>query len=203
MMQLRVSAALIVCVSLAAGAGAQVVNGGFEPGPGGGGYQALPGGSSAVPGWITSDTGVEWFLPSNFGYTNSPDGGYAVDLANTIFSAGGIFQSFATTPAQSYQVSFWFGSQVASGRDGTAEITVSAAATTQNFSITTVGSDITWEARTFSFVANSTTTTLSFRCTQDAFQHFAYIDGASVPAPGAAMLGFVPLAGLARRGRRR
>ncbi len=181
-----------------------IVNGGFEPVAGGPTYVALPGGSTQISGWTTTDSGAEWFQPSAFGLTNSPNGGWVVDVANTVFSAGGIEQTFTTVASTVYQVDFHFGSHQASGRDGTAEIIVAAGAASQTFNIANPGSDIVWEARSFTFTANAASTTLSFRCVQSAFEHFAYIDGITatvVPAP--AIAASMIIAGIGALGRRK
>jgi hypothetical protein len=199
------SCAVACALSFAPGAFAQIVNGGFEPAPGGSTYVALPGGSGAITGWTTTDTGVEWFLPAAFGFSNSPDGGWCVDLANLDQSAGGIEQSIPTALGQLYEVDFLYGTSQGSGRDGSAEITVSAGGTSQVFSIVHHTLDIVWESRSFQFVAGSTSTTLSFRCLQDANLHFANIDGvamAAVPAPAAGGVVLVAGLGLGRRRRR-
>ncbi len=182
-----------------------IVNGGFEPTPGSDvpAYLTLGGGSTAINGWTTTDMGVEWFVPSAFGLTNSSNGGWVLDLASNSFFAGGVTQTFATDVNTSYRVDFEFASHRASGRDGTAEIVVSAAGTSQLFSISNSSSNTLWESRSFTFIATSTSTTLSFRNTQSAVEHFAYIDGVSmVPAPGAVHIGVLAGIGCLRRPRR-
>lgn len=194
------------CAALALGlcpaAFGTLINGGFEPGPGGA-TAILPPGSTLIPGWVATDSGAEWFLPAGLGYANSPQGGYVVDLANYIYNAGGVAQTFATTPGQAYEIRFYYGTHAAFGRDGTAEIIVAAGATSQTYSIVNAGSQIIWEERVFTFTADAPTTTLSFRCLQSGYQHFAYIDGASkseVPAPGGLVLAVLgALAGRRRR----
>lgn len=183
-----------------------VVNGGFEPAPGGATYVAVPGGSSAITGWTTSDSGVEWFKTSTFGFADSANGGWVVDLANLFHPAGGVAQSFATVAGTTYQVDFEFGTSNGFFRDGTAEIVVAAGATSQLFSISNFTTAGAWEARTISFVATAASSTLSFRCLQDANTHFAFIDGVSVaalvpmPAPVTlAGVGLVAVTGGSRR----
>ncbi len=202
---MRVFAMMCVCAGVGAEvANGAITNGGFEPG-GGPASSLVPGNSTAVPGWLTTDTGVEWFQPGAFGLSSSPNGGYVIDLANYTYSAGGIRQTLITTPGEVYDVVFSFGTHIASGRDGTAEITVSAGATSQNFSMAVGTANITWLTKTFTFAADAASTTLAFRCTQNALTHFAYIDGvgASVaPAPGAAGIVAMGLACVGRRRRR-
>jgi hypothetical protein len=155
----------------------QITNGGFEPGSPTANYVAVAGGSTTVPGWTTTDTGVEWADFTSFGYSNSPNGGYSVDLANLTFSAGGIEQTFVTTPGQLYNVTFYFGTHQVVGRDGTAEIEVTVDAVTQTFTTVNHAAPVLWELKTFTFIADDASATLHFRCVQDPIVHFAYIDG--------------------------
>ncbi len=164
---------------------AQVVNGSFEPATGVIGYALLPGGSTAIPGWTTTDNGVEWFLPSPV----SPSGGDVVDLACYVYSAGGIQQTIPTVSGQTYAIDFWLGTQASSGRDGTCEIVVDAAGTTQTFSATNPTGAAVWFPRTFTFVATGPSATLRFRCLQNANLHFAFIDGVRMNAVTAAESG--------------
>ena len=76
-----------------------LVNGSLEPAqPLPGFYLAVAGGSSVIPGWNTTDSGVEWFSPAGLGSNPAVDGDYVVDLAHLTFSAGGLEQSFCDHP---------------------------------------------------------------------------------------------------------
>jgi hypothetical protein len=177
----------ILALSAALPTGAlAIVNGSFEPSAPTGPYFALPGGSTAIPGWVTTDTGVEWFRPADFGSGPAADGLYCVDLANYTYSAGGIRQTIPTTAGVTYEIGFFFGTEFRSGRDGTAEIVVTADAASQTFSITNLGVPIVWEPRTFTFTADDGSASLSFRCLQNANAHFAYIDAVGPATPTAA-----------------
>ena len=175
---------LLLSLALAAPSHAQIINGGFEQPSSPIGYSLLSGGSTAITGWTTTDNGVEWWSPT--GYGPMPAGPNLVDLACYVYSAGGIQQTFATVPGQSYQIDFWFGTHAVSGRDGTATIQVSADGQLQSYSITSLTSPIGWNLESFTFVADDASATLKFRCLQNANLHFAYIDGvgssAVVPA---------------------
>lgn len=157
---------------------AQIVNGGFEPATGSIGYALLGPGSTLIPGWITTDNGVEWHhvVPV------SPAGGDAVDLACYVYSAGGLQQSIPTVVGQTYTVDFWLGTLAGAGRDGTCEVVVSAGAVSQTFAAANLTGTIQWFPRTFTFTATSVSTLLRFRCLQNANVHFAYIDGAAMGA---------------------
>jgi hypothetical protein len=174
--------AIALAVLFAAPAHAQVTNGSFEPTGAGPGYALLSAGSGTIPGWLTTDNGVEWFSPTAYGLGPAPAGTYIVDLACYTYSSGGLQQTFTTVPGQSYTVSFSYGTHQVSGRDGTAEIVVSSDGQTQTFSITNHAASVNWELRVFTFVADDSSATLSFRCLQNANLHFAYIDGVGVIA---------------------
>ena len=166
----------VLLLVLAVPAHAQITNGGFEPGSGGA-SSILPPGSTLIPGWVTIESGAEWFTPSSLGYNNSPQGGYVVDLANYTSSAGGVAQTFATVPGQAYQIDFYLGTHAVSGRNGTCQIVVDADGTSQTYVHSSLTGTIGWSARTFVFTADGPTATLRFRCLQNALLHFAYIDG--------------------------
>lgn len=180
MLRTLLAALALSAVLAATPAGAQLINGSFEPTTPFGGNQILPGGSTAIPGWVTTDTGVEWFNPVGYGIGSAPDGQYIVDLANYVYSAGGIQQTFATVPGGSYTVFFYFGSSTASGRSGNAVIDVSAGATTQTYSLSNPAAVVAWQTRTFTFTATAATSTLRFRCLQNANSNFAFIDGVGI-----------------------
>lgn len=191
----------ITACTIAAHAQAQLVNPGFEPDTPVGNNNILSAGSTAIPGWTVIDAGAEWFNAPAFGAA-SPDGGYAVDLANFTFTGGGVQQTFATDPGRLYTIEFFFGTQQTAGRVGTAEIAVSADGQSSNYSISNFSSTTVWETRTFSFTADNAEATLRFQNFQNANLHFAYIDGARViPAPSTALLLVSALAGTQRRRR--
>lgn len=167
-------AALLACPAVAS---AQLVNGSFEPTTPFSGNNILPGGSTAIPGWVTTDSGVEWFTPATYGVGAAAHGIAVVDLANYTFSAGGIQQTIPTTAGEVVRIDFFYGTSLSAGRDGTATIVVSADGQTQNFSITNTSAIVAWQPRTFTFTADGPSATLSFRCLQNANTHFAFIDG--------------------------
>jgi hypothetical protein len=155
-----------------------IVNGGFESTPASGGYVLVPGGSSAIPGWTTVLSGVEWFQPSANGFPpDSPNGGRCVDLACYTYPSGGIEQTLATVPGTTYSIGFSLGTHAVAGRNGTCEVVVSADGQSQSFTHTSVTAAIGWSPRTFQFIADDASATLRFACFQDPLLHFAYIDG--------------------------
>ncbi len=171
------SLALVLSLAGAAPAGAQLVNGSFEPASGTVGWMVVGGGATNIPGWTGVDYGVEWFLEPT-----APGGQHVVDLACYIWSAGGIQQTFATIPGEVYTITFQLGTLAASGRDGTCAITVDADGQSQAYTHANYTGTPTWVSRSFSFLADDASATLRFRCQQNAYAHFAYIDDASVGA---------------------
>lgn len=151
-----------------------------------GGNSILGGGSTAVTGWTTVLSGVEHFNESGYGL--AADGDMLVDLANYVCSGGGIEQTVTTTPGQEYEVTFNAGNFLGFGRTGTGIVKVTIDGNTQEFTTAqaTTGT-LTWELRSFSFVAAGTETTVRFWNDQNANQYFAFIDGVgmtpAVPEP--------------------
>lgn len=85
-------------------------NGSFEEGPVARSYLNLPGGSTAMPGWVVTGEGVDLV---GAGYWVSSDGTYAIDLDGSARSRvtppyvhGGIAQTFATEKGRRYRVTF-------------------------------------------------------------------------------------------------
>ncbi len=179
------------------------VNGSFETPTVG--YQLLGGGSTAITGWTTVLSGVEHFSPSANGVGAAADGTMVVDLANyTYLTGGGLEQAVATTPGQSYDVSFAAGNSLSSGRTGTGIIKVTIGGTTTlNFNTAVATSAaMAWATRSFSFVATGNSTMLRFWNDQNPNLYFADLDAVSVqpsavPEPQQAWL---LLAGLALMG---
>jgi hypothetical protein len=156
-----------------------LTNPGFEL-PSGTGYAALPGNSGAIAGWTTVLSGVEWFNATAYG--GAADGIMVVDLANYVYTGGGIEQSFATVAGQTYDLSFSLGTMQASGRDGTAHIDVTLAGITTGYDVINHTGSTAWSSFSQSFVATGAATTLRFSNTENPYLHFAYVDSASVAA---------------------
>jgi hypothetical protein len=184
-----------------------LINGSFEQ-PAGVAYEIVMGRSGRISGWTTVDHGVEWFNASSYG--GAANGVMVVDLANYIYTGGGIEQSFATQAGRTYELDFSLGTTAGSGRDGTAHFDVTVAGTTHGYDIRNPLGTLVWTAEHLSFTAQAASTTLRFANGQNPYLHFADVDGVSVtptlsavPEPGSASLSLAALGALALVGRRR
>jgi hypothetical protein len=181
-------AAGVAVVALAAALPAQAatnlfVNGSFETPTIG--YQELGAGSTAITGWTTVLSGVEHFNAPANGVGAAADGVMVVDLANfTFLTGGGLEQAVATTPGQSYDVSFSAGNSLSSGRTGTGivKVTIDGSSTQSFATAVATSATMAWVVRSFSFVATGSNTVIRFWNDQNPNLFFADIDGVSVAA---------------------
>lgn len=184
-------------------------NGSFEGSTSTPGYNELAGGSTAILGWTTVLSGVEWADPNDGGvpdFGDAKDGRMIVDLANYVYTGGGLEQTFDTTPNVTYRVEFWGSTFKDHGRDGTGLIDATVGDVTQTFGVSNLTATLVWTQFFFDFAATGTSSTLRFSNSQDPYTHFAMIDAVSVtavPLPAAGWLMLSGLAGLATFSRRR
>jgi choice-of-anchor C domain-containing protein len=145
-----------------------VKNGSFEQGPSPGDYLPLQSGSTAITGWTVTRGAIDYVGS----YFVASDGSRCLDL-NGNPGIGGIAQTFATIPGQTYQVSFdMAGNTDLSNALQTME--VSAAGQAQDFTFVS-GADKThlgWQRDTWSFVANAPQTTLEFHSLHTADPYY-------------------------------
>lgn len=194
--------ALIMLACIGRAHGSILVNGSFEDGPEtiDGWYIVYDGDSTTIPGWTvkTPLPGRDIDIVST--YWRSADGDRSIDLSG-LYGPGGIAQTFATTPGNRYDVFFML-----AGNTGTREprqshlifdMGVTAAGQTQIFSFDVFGHsylDMGWELRTWSFVADSTSSELWFYQIGDpyptggpALDNVQVFDrGAAIPEPASA-----------------
>jgi hypothetical protein len=126
----------------------------------------LSSGSSAIPGWTTTNgTFTAWIQNGNPYGISASNGSFFLDLTGYADSGtyGGVSQTFTTTPGTNYVATFDLGYGGDSGAfGGPVKVTASAAGTSATF---TSGSGTpnpaVWDPETFNFMATSTSTTLN------------------------------------------
>ena len=158
---IAVVASLVLAGSaLAAFAGAN--NGSFENGSyvdGGGGYQTLNVGATALTGWTISAGSVDWIGS----FWTSQNGARSVDLSGV--DAGAISQHLLTTIGKTYSVTFYLAGNPA-GTPAVKNLTVSATgATSASYTFDTTGHSTTsmgWTLKEYAFSATSADTLLTF-----------------------------------------
>jgi hypothetical protein len=159
----------------------------------------LPGASTAVAGWTTFLSGVEYVDPLAFGTGPAPDGLLAVDLANYVYpEGGGILQAFDTVAGELYALSFWAGNARFAGRDGsgTVHVQVGDLDAVIDTPLAVSGQGV-WALQQFSFTALSDRTELRLSNTQDPLVHYALVDDVRVMAVPEVPTVLLALAGLA------
>lgn len=172
-----------LAVSVGIAQGAAFTNGSFEFGTAPGSYSTLAGGSGAITGWTVTGASIDYIGT----YWQPGDGARSVDLNGG--ATGGIQQTFDTSFGQTYAVTFL----MAGNPDGPPIIktlTASAGLFSGNFTAP-AGTKINmgWTTKSFSFVAQGASTTLTF-ASQDAGAYGAALDGVTVtPVPEPFTLG--------------
>lgn len=187
---------------------APFINGSFEMGVAPGGYTNLNAPSNAINGWTVSGGSID-YIGSLWA---ASDGSRSLDLAGN--SAGTIEQSFDTVIGRSYSVTYDLAGNPQGG-DAIKRLSVFASgagnvASTELFDTTGRSeSAMGWSSRNYTFVADATSTTLSFASITTGFYGPA-LDNVAVtplgavpePATWAMMIGgFGLIGGVARRRR--
>jgi choice-of-anchor C domain-containing protein len=142
-----------------------VQNGSFELGPEPGFYLPLNPGSMDINGWEVTRgqidyVGTDWV---------SSDGNRSLDLNGTP-GVGGVAQTFATIPGQTYHVSF----DLAGHYSGLIQyMEVNAAGQSQVFTLLsgTDPNNLGWKGQTWDFTATAPQTTLEFRSLQPDYPY--------------------------------
>jgi choice-of-anchor C domain-containing protein len=134
-----------------------LINGSFEEGEEPGDFLPLDPGSTAIMGWTVTRGQIDYIGT----FWTAADGSRSLDL-NGSPGAGGVAQTFATTPGRRYRVTFSLAGNP--GGDLTLmRLAVSAAGQTQEFDFDTAGrtqEDLGWTDTTWEFVAVADQTTL-------------------------------------------
>jgi choice-of-anchor C domain-containing protein len=135
-----------------------IKNGSFEIGPDPGSFAPYNAGATSISSWRVTHQ-IDYIG----NYWRASDGKRSVDLDGTP-GAGGVAQSFATTPGQEYVVTF----DLAGNPDcapPTKRMRASAAGQAIEFSFPVSGkstSEMGWERKLWRFKAKATTTTIEF-----------------------------------------
>jgi hypothetical protein len=183
--------ALSVCLSMVAHA-SLVENGSFEAGnfvPDINNVMSLTAGSTAIAGWSVVNGETGWVNTPNPWGAMAADGDYFVNLAGYDHSPpyGGVSQAFATNDTQKYSLSFDLGS--GGGVNwGPSTILVNVDNTPFYFT-TDWSSEYHWSSFNLNFIAESTSTPISFIGASGA--HNVSIDNVSitpVPLPATILL---------------
>jgi choice-of-anchor C domain-containing protein len=167
------------------------VNGSFETGPSPGSFLRLTAPSTAITGWTVIGTDIDYIGTC----WPALDGSRSLDLSGRY--AGGIKQDLATIAGMTYLVEFDMAGNPA-GLPSLKTLTVSAGSASQTFTFDVTGipwplggSPMGWTTKSWTFVADAGTTTLTFM-TQDYNYGPALdnvrVDPNPIPAPGAILL---------------
>ena len=156
-----------------------LTNSSFETGTyvdGGGGFEQLNAGDTSLDGWTVDAGSVDWIGT----YWPAQDGSMSIDMSGA--EAGAISQTFATTIGNTYTVSFFLSGNPA-GPPTVKTLDVSATGgTVGQYSFDVTGNtlaNMNWTAEVYSFLATSTSTTLSFASTTPG-AHGPAIDNVAV-----------------------
>jgi choice-of-anchor C domain-containing protein len=127
--------------------------------PNASGFQQLDAPNASIDGWTVDAGSVDWIGT----YWPAPDGAMSIDMSGA--DAGTLSQIFDTTIGNTYTVSFLLSGNPA-GEPAIKTLDVSATGgTVGTYNHDTTGTDLTtmvWTPQTYTFLATSESTTLSF-----------------------------------------
>ena len=187
----------LIITSLAQAAPSIILNGSFEEDSqvAVGSYTTLSPGDPSITGWTVGGVNVDWVGT----YWTASDGSRSIDLNGNagvgVNAAGSIAQTFATAAGQWYNVTFDMAANPDGGTSATKWLMVEADGQSADFSSSANPKLGQWDSMTWSFLADGNTTlTFSSLMTVDgdngwgpALDNVSVI--ATVPAPGALLLG--------------
>jgi len=170
------------------------------------GVDTLAPGSTQLVGWEIVTATVQHIGTILWTPT---DGMFSIDLDGDVGDAGGVQQTIATVPGQTYHVVFDLAGNPAIGRPPVKMLRVSADGQSQDFSFDTTGKSTTnmgWVTESWSFLADDSSATILFQSLSETQPGWGpVIDNVSatvVPLPAAAWLFVGALLGLGRFARR-
>jgi choice-of-anchor C domain-containing protein len=140
-------------------------------------FQQLDAPNSDIDGWTVDAGSVDWIKS----YWTAADGEMSIDMSGA--SAGAISQTFDTTIGNTYTVSFWMSGNPDDQANTIKDLDVSATGgTVTSYTYDVAGNardNMNWTEETYTFLATSATTTLSF-VSQTATAFGPAIDNVSV-----------------------
>ncbi|MCC7435623.1 MAG: choice-of-anchor C family protein [Methanoregulaceae archaeon] len=150
----------VVTVASAANA-AFFQNGSFEVGPNPGSFATKSAGDTSITGWVVGGNSIDYIGS----YWQASHGSRSIDLSGN--NNGSIAQTFDTVIGTTYRLTFDLSGNPDRRPTNPAEyiVNVSAGSLNSNFSyndLTNTKANMKWKSFTTSFVATSTSTTLSF-----------------------------------------
>jgi choice-of-anchor C domain-containing protein len=137
-------------------------NGSFEAGGGCGNVYDVTG--TTLAGWTVYTGNVDWESSLACGGWQPSDGNFSLDLVGQGFGFGGIQQTFDTVPGVTYQVSFDLAGNPGAGPT-IKPLTVTVGSDVHSYTFDTTGKSGTamgWTTQVFTFVATSSSATISF-----------------------------------------
>ena len=152
------------------------------------GYQTLEVGATTIPGWIVVSDQIAWFVDMNFVGIPADDGAGFLELTGEHDSIpiGGVSQTIATTPLQTYTLSLSLGSaQDYSELGGAKTVLVTAGSASTMFTFTPSEPGNQWGTFSFDFVAADPSTEISITgiSAGSGFRYLAIDNVAVVPEP--------------------
>lgn len=144
--------------------------------------------STEITGWTIGGTGDIWLHKcpdiqvAGPSYCSADDGAIYVDLSGSGPPHATIYQDFPTTPGQSYQLSFFIGASNLNSPSSTINVQVTGASSLLNTNVTPLAPApaINWSEQKFLFIANSTSTSVSFTGTSTTDDNVSFIDNVTV-----------------------
>jgi choice-of-anchor C domain-containing protein len=142
--------------------GAAFTNGSFETGPAPppGLFIGLGAGDTSITGWTVRPVNIEYIGS----YWTAEDGARSLDLSGA--TAGGIEQTFDTTPGRTYIVTFYLAGNPTCAPFVKHLDVGATGSSTAHYTFDVTGHDISsmgWHQESYNFVATGTSTTLFFQ----------------------------------------
>jgi hypothetical protein len=129
------------------------------------GLMSLPASSGTIPGWTTTTAELAWVSNTNTFGAATPFGAHSLELTGYHDSSpyGGVMQTIATTPGQTYRLSLALGSNAdypGAGGQKTFSVNAGSTSTTVKFTPTNTAGN-SWQTFTTTFSATSAATVVA------------------------------------------